>query len=453
MTPMQRQRLACRSARRALMIFVLVWAGALSAHADTVDAIVRKQMEKQHIPGLVLAVVKDGKPVKVHGYGLANLELATPATPKSVFRIGSLSKQFLAAAIMLLANDGRLALDDKAARYLDDAPPAWQDITIRHLLTHTSGLIREAPAFALLKVQSDAEVIKSAYAAPLLFTPGEKWQYSNLGYFILAEIITRVSGQPWPQFVDTRVFKPLSMTSSAVTSVTPIIPYRADGYVYRNRQYEHASTLLALRPSGAFMSTMSDLLKWDAALNAGALLPQTTLNAMWTATPLNDGTSWPYGFGWEVTEIGTHRAIQHGGTIPGFRSYYLRLPDDRLSVIVLTNNEASATEAIAPLIALQYIDDLVPDRRVTKVSLANLEALSGSYWMAAGEVATFTRTARGLHFSWPAGRTDTLLLPHSPTRFFSDDDPRLQVAFDTSGAGLRVRILVNGVVQASGTRD
>jgi D-alanyl-D-alanine carboxypeptidase len=153
-------------------------------------------MRKRQIPGLSLAVIKDGKLIKAEGYGLANVETKTPATPQTVYKIASISKPFLAAGIVLLVQDGKIRLDDKLSQYLDNSPGSWKDITIRHLLTHTAGLVEDPPGFEPFKAQPDAEVIKKAHSRALLFAPGERWSYSNLGYFILGEILTR-SGKLW----------------------------------------------------------------------------------------------------------------------------------------------------------------------------------------------------------------------------------------------------------------
>jgi D-alanyl-D-alanine carboxypeptidase len=191
-----------------------------------VDDYIQAQMQKQHIAGLSLAVVKDGKILKAKGYGLANVETNTPATPETVYKIASISKQFLAAGIMMLAQDGKLGLDDKISKYLEGTPEAWKDITIRHLLAHTSGLVEDPPGFDPFKPQPDTDVVKSAYSTKLLFAPGEKWSYSNLGYFALGEIIHKVSGKPWSEFVTERVFAPAKMAATRATTTTDIRTYR-----------------------------------------------------------------------------------------------------------------------------------------------------------------------------------------------------------------------------------
>lgn len=305
--------------------------------ADKVDDIVQAEMARQHIPGLALAVMKDGHVIRSAGYGLANVELNVPVTPKTVFKIGSLSKQFLAAGLMTLVQDGKVNVSDSVGNYLADSPPAWRPITIRNLLSHTGGLVREGPAFDPLKVQPDIQVIRSSYPEALLFAPGDQWRYSNTGYFTIAEILSRVGGEPWPDFMQHRIFGPLQMSATRTTTWQEIIPNRAEGYEYRDGKLTHAYELYAVRPSGAFISTVEDYAKWDAALYANAPLTKVSREEMWTAVSLNDKTSSAYGYGWEVQTRGGKRSVHHGGTLSGFRSYVARFPDDGLTFVVLTN--------------------------------------------------------------------------------------------------------------------
>ncbi|MEX2112967.1 MAG: serine hydrolase domain-containing protein [Pirellulales bacterium] len=341
----------------------LLVAGLLlqAARSDEIDDYVNAEMQTRHIPGVSLAVIKEGKVVKAQGYGLANVELNVPAGPQTVYKIGSLSKQFLAAGIMVLIQDGKLKVDDKISTYLEGTPEAWKDITVRHLLTHTSGLSREAPGFASLKIQGDAELIKTAYARKPDFAPGEKWRYCNLGYFALAEILRKVSGKPWGEFMGERVFAPLGMDSTRVTTMRDIVSNRADGYYWRGH-LENDQVMLAVRPSGAFISSALDLAKWDAALDNNTLLSQASLDEMWTPVTLNDGKQHPYGYGWELSTIAGHRVVRHGGTITGFRSSYLRLVDDKISVIVLANGATALPGVMAIEVARHYIGDLVPEQ-------------------------------------------------------------------------------------------
>ncbi|HEX4947051.1 MAG TPA: serine hydrolase domain-containing protein [Blastocatellia bacterium] len=344
--------------RKFTLLFALLLLLSAVTRADKVDDYVKAEMQKQRIPGLSLAVVKDGKIIKAQGYGLANVEHNIPAKPETVYKIASISKQFLAAGILLLAQDGKLRVDDKVSQYLDGTPDTWKNITIRHFLTHTSGVVREAPGFNPFKVQDDFDVIKTAFPAPLQFTTGEKYQYCNVGYFSLAEIIRRVSGKGWDEFLQERVFGPSGMTATRPTSYKVVVPHRAAGYDWNSDTMQNALDYLAMRPSGAFLSTVLDLAKWDAMLYSDKILSAATKEQMWTPMPLNNGTKSPYGFGWELSPLGTHKQIGHGGSLPGFRSHLSRFVDDKLSIIVLTNSGNANPQAVVKGVAALYFPDL-----------------------------------------------------------------------------------------------
>jgi len=326
--------------------------GASPARADNVDEFVKAQMQRHSVPGLSLAVIKDGVAVKVQGYGLANVEQKTPVTPESVFKIGSVSKQFIATGIMLLAQGGKLSIDDPIGRYLEGTPSSWNVITLRHLLTHTSGIVREAPGFDPFKIQSDADVIRTAYPLPLRFEPGSKWEYCNVGYFALAEVIRKVTGQPWTEYLRTAVFEPSGMMATRPTNASKGIAGRAVGYAGKGNG-EVAPDWPALRASGAFLSTVLDLVKWDRQLATNTILNDSSRRQMWTPVRLSNGETHPYGFGWELGDIKGHRHVGHGGSLPGFRSGFSRYPDDKLTVIVLINaddvDRGSIVQGIADL--------------------------------------------------------------------------------------------------------
>ena len=342
--------------RRSLHWFflVLLLVAPVVAQADKTDDFVRGELKRQNIPGLSLVVIKDGAIVKAEGYGLANIKLKTPAKPETVYKICSVSKQFIATGIMLLVQQGQLSLDDPVSKYLEGTPATWQPITIRHLLTHTSGLVREAPGFDPFKIQSDADVIKSAYPLPLRFAPGEKWEYSNTGYFALAEIIRQVSGQPWIEFMSDKMFGPTGMKTTYPTNTKVKVLNLAQGYV-DNEKLLDANYWPAVRPSGAFLSTVLDLAKWDAVLYTDKILSDSTRRQMWTPVTLNNGSSHPYGFGWELASFRGRRLVHHGGGMPGFRSEFARFVDDRLTIIFLANLDDVDRDSILYGLAALYL--------------------------------------------------------------------------------------------------
>jgi D-alanyl-D-alanine carboxypeptidase len=323
------------------------------------DEYIRAQMRAQQIVGLSLAVIKDGKVIKAKGYGLANIETHTLATANTSYKIGSISKQFLAAGIMLLVKEGKVALDDPVSKYLEDAPGTWKDTKVRHLLTHTSGLaeqrpVDDPPGFEPFKSQPDIDTIRKAYPLSLQFAPGDKWSYSNLGYFVVAEIIRTASGQPWSDFLASRVLVPAGMTSTRTTSTTDIIPGRSGGYEIKDGKLRNAENWIAIRPSGAFVSTVLDMAKWDAALYSDAVLSSSMREQMWTPTTLSDGTSVPYGMGWGLRLWNNGRLVEHDGGLPGFVSDFERFVDAGLSVIVLMNTTSGNPGGMALHVAGLY---------------------------------------------------------------------------------------------------
>lgn len=339
------------------LVFVLLSLVATAARTDRIDDYVQARMKEFSVPSVSMAIVEDGKIAKLGSYGLADVARGTKAAPETVYKIGSVSKQFIATGIMLLVQDGRLKVDDPISRYLEGTPPAWQPITIRHLLTHTSGIVRESPAFDPHKVKTDAEVIRGAYGEALRFPTGTKWEYCNVGYFALAEIITKVSSKPWTQFMHERVFKPAGMMATAPTNITPTLPNRARGYAGKDNQ-NPADEWVALRASGAFLSTVEDLAKWDALLYTDKFLREATRREMWTPAKLNDGTATSYGFGWNIQtrENGRH-VVLHGGSLPGFTSQMMRFMNEKVTVILLTNAGDVDAGGIANGIADLYLTD------------------------------------------------------------------------------------------------
>lgn len=336
--------------RRATSILIALtlptFFGACSrASGQSVEQYVRAEMERQHIPGLALAIVRGGRVIRAEGFGVADREQQTPVTPQTVFKIGSVSKQFLAAGIMLLVQEGRVAVDDPVSKYLDGTPESWRGITIRHLLTHTSGIRREGPAFTPAMKKPDIDVVRSAYALPLDFETGTEYRYCNVCYFALAEIIARVSGRPWSTFMQERVFAPAGMTATATTA-DPINGL-AHAYDWRDDAFHHTSNFTALRPSGAFVSTVLDLAKWDSVLYTDAPLTRATKEQMWSRARLKNGAESPYGFGWRLDTLDGRWTVHHGGSLTGFQSQLTRIPKDSLTIIVLTNSDDARPDRIA----------------------------------------------------------------------------------------------------------
>jgi CubicO group peptidase (beta-lactamase class C family) len=336
---------------------------------------------------------------------------------------------------MLLIEDGKISLDDKIGKFLDDTPDTWKDITIRHLLTHTSGIVREAPGFDPFKIQDDADVIKTAYKLPLRFAPGEKWEYCNVGYFSLAEIIRKVTGKPWPEYLKERLFMPLEMNATRTTTMTEIVPNRANGYSWRNGKQQNSEIYFALRPSGAFLSTILDLARWDAALYTDKVLKQSVREQMWTPVKLNKGTTEQYGFGWELGSVGGHRRVNHGGSLPGFRAEFARFVDDKLTVVVLANSDTAEPNSIALGVAAFYIRGLLPERIAAKIDPKALEACVGQYEPSPTSVLTVTRDGDKLALQQGTTGPKRELVPENETDFFMPDYRQFTYSFVRNESG------------------
>jgi CubicO group peptidase (beta-lactamase class C family) len=294
-------------------------------------------------PGAAVLVMKDGEVLLRKGYGMADLEQGILIAPDMVFRIGSVTKQFTAAAILLLEQEGKLSVEDDLRKFLPDFPTGGRAITIEHLLTHTSGIRSYTDMEEFRKRQRDdasvEELIASFRGEPLGFEPGEKYSYNNSGYVLLGAIIEKVSGKSYEAFLRDRIFEPLGMSQTYYGSASRIIPKRAPGYESVNAEFQNASYLSMTLPyaAGALLSTVDDLAKWNQALYGTKLLSQASLDKWWKPFSLKSGESTHYGYGWTVSSYEGHRVVGHGGGINGFTCHLLRMPEDRVFVAVLTN--------------------------------------------------------------------------------------------------------------------
>jgi CubicO group peptidase (beta-lactamase class C family) len=310
-----------------------------------VDELVRAQMREQKIPGVAIAIMRDGKIIKATGYGLASVELNVSVRPEMVFHTGSIAKAFTATAVMMLVEEGKVGLDTKIGKYLPEAPAAWNEVTIRRLLTHTSG-IRDYfgedgdPSFDFRLDITEEELVRRFAVQSMRSAPGEKWSYCNAGYVILGVMIHRVTGKFWFDFVKERIFDPLDMTSTRLIGTEDVVPNRVNGYRMVNGQWKTESCVAPswyTSADGSLYTNVFDMAKWDAALNTEKLIRRSTLQQMWTPVTLNDGTTYPYGFAWRIRELNGHRLIQHDGVDTAFTTRIVRYVGDGLSVVVLMN--------------------------------------------------------------------------------------------------------------------
>ena len=412
---------------RQLACLLLLMAVSLSsARADQVSDFVNGYLKKKQIPGCAVLVRKDGAVVLSGGYGLANLEHDVKVTPKTVFQSGSVGKQFTAMAVMILAEEGKLSLGDPVSKYLK-VPSSWSEMTLRHLLTHTSGLGDYPDKFSLQKDHSEDELLKMVTAQDLDFEPGERWGYSNLGYVTLGLIIHKVTGKFYGDFLQERIFKKLGMNNTRIISEADIIPNRAAGYQLvkgelKNQEWVAPTTNTTA--GGSLYFTIEDMAKWDEALDKKMFLSAEGYKEMWTPAELNDGSRASYGFGWNIEKNALgHRLIEHDGAWQGFSTYIGRHPDEHLSVVVLCNRANASADYIANVVAGFYVPGLGPSSHSnTRMSPETLRSYAGEYRFANRLTVKISALEDHLETNWLGQKL--YLEPESETLFFEEGSKR-----------------------------
>lgn len=422
-----------------MLLASLLLSATLARAEDAVDRFVAQYIAKKQVPGVAVLVRSQGKVVRARGYGFANLEHRVPVKPETVFQSGSMGKQFTAMGVMMLADEGKLALDDPVGKYLQ-VPESWKGITIRHLLTHTSGLGDYPDDFSLQKDYSEDDLWKMITAQPPASAPGEKWKYSNLGYVTLGILIHKVSGRFYGDLLRERIFTPLGMSRTRIISERDIIPDRAAGYDLKDgvlQNQEWVSPTLNTTADGALYFTIEDLAKWDAALEARRLVSPAMYQQMWAPVRLNGGSTFDYGFGWSLHTLPNgHHVIEHGGAWQGFATYIARYPQERLTVVALGNRAGADVRYIAHVVAGLYRPELAPVKHhAVKLAAATLQSFAGEYRNEDGERETLTVAVAGdrLVATLPYAKRE--LIPESETDFFEEDSDRsYRFERDPSGA-------------------
>ncbi len=407
-----------------------------------------------------ILIARDGKVLISKGYGMANFELDVPNTPRTKFRLGSITKPFTAIAIMLLQERGKLSVQDSICKYLADCPEAWQTITIHHLLSHTSGLAKHDKAGDYLKTammpMTVTQLIDSFRNKPADFKPGEKFDYNNNGYILLGYVIEKVSGQSYEAFLKENVFAPLKMTDSGYDKHDPIIKNRAAGYrrddervggELFNAHYIDTSQQLS---AGGLYSTTEDLWRFDQALYEGKLLSQKTLDTMFSPAIGSFGPAPTYGYGWFINKQLDHRAISHPGGVPGFTSILTRFPDEKVLIVLLGNLENSqviraSNDLAAIIFGGKY--EVPRERTVVKLDPKVLTAYVGQYEDRPGRITTILVENDTLMLKL-AGQPEGFalpLMPESETQFFHPVQD-IQIAFvkDANGQVTEVTLQLNG---------
>jgi CubicO group peptidase (beta-lactamase class C family) len=308
---------------------------------DRVDEFVRAELERQRVPGVAVAIVSKGELLAAKGYGYSNVEHKVPVIAETIFQSGSLGKQFTSALVMTLVEEGKLGLEDPITRFFPDAPDSWRGIRVRHLLTHTSGI----PDYTEQDIDfrrdyTEDDLTEVIYRLTPEFAPGSRWNYSNTGYVLLGILVHKVSGRFYGDLLKERIFTPLGMKTARIITEEDIVPNRAAGYRLVKgelKNQEWVAPMINTTADGSLYLTVLDMVAWDRGLRAKAILKPDSWTRIFSPVTLNSGKTYPYGFGWSVTDQGGQATQQHGGAWQGFQTYIARYVGDDLTIIVFAN--------------------------------------------------------------------------------------------------------------------
>ncbi len=405
-----------------------------------------------------LLIARDGKVLVSKGYGMSNFELDVPNTPQTKFRIGSITKPFTAMAIMLLQQRGKLTFQDSICKYLSECPAGWQQITLHHLLSHTSGLAKHDKAADYLKTammpMSVMQLIDSFKNKPADFKPGKKFDYNNNGYILLGHVIEKSAGQSYEAFLRDNIFVPLGMTNSGYDQHEPIIKNRAAGYLrpadrvggsLMNAVYIDQSQSFS---AGGLYSTTEDLLRLDQALYESKFLSPKTQEVMFAPAIGEYGPAPTYGYGWFINQQFNRRTISHPGGVPGFTSMITRFPDDKVVIILLGNLENSQViRASKDLAAIMFGEkyEIPRERTSVKIDPKLLAAYVGEYEDRPGRITSILIENDTLMLKLAGAPVGIPLLAESETQFFHPVQD-IQIAFikNASGQVVEVTLRLNG---------
>jgi CubicO group peptidase (beta-lactamase class C family) len=407
------------------IIFFCLFSSTLSAFSQSTPTTIITSFDhiidslyKPSEPGGVALVARHNQVLYNHAFGMANMELRVKMQPDMIFEIGSMTKQFTAVCILQLMEQGKLKLDDPINKYLTDCPAAWQPITIEHLLTHTSGIVDEAGPQAAL-----TDIVKLYRDKSLASIPGTKKVYSNISYNLLGFIIEKISGMPYPDYLQKKILSPLGMNDTYYGSNERIIPGRVPGYIKAKRGNGFLNSYMFITPSaaGALISNTTDLLKWNQALISGKLIKPETLNKAWSSYQLADGKSSYYGYGWETDgTIQGSSIIEHGGVAVGYLTDAIYLPKEDIYVAVLTNQRGVLPEIVAANLAAITIGKPYHLKEIA-LNDDSLKAYTGVYKQADDTVARYITLNNHHLYYQRAGGPKILIRPFGSDQFYFDN--------------------------------
>lgn len=437
-----------------ILSFILLFNYAFAQQNDVklaaeFDKILAEQF-KTNEPGGTVLVARNGEVIYKKAFGMANLELDIPMQADNIFRIGSITKQFTAVAILQLMEQGKLNLQDEITRFIPDYPAQGNKITIEHLLTHTSGIQSYTGMKDYMeRMRIDlkpAEMIDYFKNQPMKFTPGTKWEYNNSGYFLLGYIIETITGKTYAEYLEENFFKPLGMTNSFYGSDTRIIKNRVDGYSMGENGFENAKPLSMTQPysAGSIQSTVGDLFKWHQAVHSYQLIKKENLAKAFTKFKLADGTETDYGYGWGLGYVQESPTIDHGGGINGFKTMAIYLPEEDVFAAVFSNCECSTPKEIAVKLAALAIGKLIGAHAEIKVDEKILETYAGEYEITPEFIFTITKEKDRL-FVQAGGQEVFEIFAETENKFFLKiNDAQLEFIKDDSGIVTKAILNQNG---------
>ncbi len=404
---------------RLVLIIFLTAAACAQDIAARVDEYVAATARIRPFSGSIL-LSKDNKILFAKGYGMANLEHSVPNTPRTKFRLGSITKQFAATAILQLEERGKLKVEDAICQYVPECPDSWKPITIHHLLTHTSGIrnVTALPSYRrdMMLPSPPLQTMKRFRDLPLDFDPGTKFSYSNSGYVVLAIIVEKASGESWDAFLRKNIFDPAGMHDSGHDTFAAVLPHRASGYELAAGKWIHSPYHDMEMPTGGgdLYSTVEDMYRWDLALQGEKILSAASKQKMYT--PFKDN----YAYGWAVDQQSGRKRIGHNGGISGFVTAFARFPDERAVVVILSNFTGSPMAPLTRAMTAILFDEkyqLPSERTEIKVDPKIYDAYVGKYELRPGFVLTVTREGDRL-MTQATGQGKVEVFPESETKFF-----------------------------------
>lgn len=412
-----------------------------------VEGLVSRAIEEGPTAGIAVGISREGRVVFERGFGLAELEHRVPVTEETVFRVGSLSKQFAAAAVLRLAGQGALALDEPVSTYLPELPPHYAGVTVEMLLTHTGG-IPDYPTMerwweAMALETTPERLVGTFVDEPLDFEPGTAFAYSNSGYALLGLLIERLTDRPYGGHLREALLAPVGLEQTSYCDDRLVVPQRASGYEWYGDGYRHATyvSMSQAYAAGGLCSTVGDLLLWTDLLMGGRVVRRDGIIAMTTPQRLKDGTPVEYGYGLAVGSLDGHRRVSHVGGTLGFSSQMAHYPDDQLTVVVLTNTQdapAAALEAEIARFVLGLGEETLRDERLAP---SDLERYTGRYDLILTEVEVTASDGRlQAVVETPALAGRYTLLSQGRHVFRAERDSEVEVRFQVGAAG------VSGVV-------